>query len=150
MNSPRERGLAMSLTDPSAVEPATEPRRPRVLLVDDHDIGRISLARLLEAMGFDVTAVVDGTSAFQVLGGTPEFDIVLTDVRLPDLDGREIVEVARRLVPTPKIALITGWDVEPDEPRRLGIDWVFLKPLDVQDMVAKLQQATTPHRATGT
>lgn len=137
----------MSLPIPEAVAAGSEARRPRVLLVDDHDIGRKSLARLLEAMGFDVTAVIDGTSAFEKLEKEIGFDYLLTDVRLPDLDGREIVQVARRLVPKPRIALITGWDVEPDESVRLGIDWVFLKPLDVQDMVAKLQQAPPPWRS---
>jgi len=110
-------------------------------VVEDHDVGRRSLARLLEAMGYDVTAVNDGRSALETLNTEPGLDYILTDVRLPDLDGREVVLAARQLVPRPKIALITGWDVEPDEPGRLGIDWVFLKPLDVQEIVSKLQQA---------
>src|SRR5438309_2432265 len=87
------------------------PGRPRVLLVDDHEIGRKSLARLLTLVGFDVTDVNDGTSAFEALRGPGGFDYVLTDVRLPDFDGREVAQAARRLVPTPRIALITGWDV---------------------------------------
>ena len=147
MNRPATTGPAMSLNDPPAAEPGPATRRPRLLLVDDHDLGRKSLARLLEAMGFDVTDVVDGTTAFEMLGAAPKFDYVLTDVRLPDYDGREIVQVARQLVPKPRIALITGWDVEPDESRRLGIDWVFLKPLDVLDIVAKLQEAPPTGRA---
>ena len=123
--------------------------RPRVLLVDDHDVGRKSLAKLLEALGYDVTAVNDGTSALEAMKTSTKPDYVLTDVRLPDFDGREIVHVARKIVPLPRIALITGWDVEPDEPARLGIDWVFLKPLNVQELVAKLQQAPPPHLAAG-
>lgn len=118
--------------------PAT---RPRVLLVDDHDVGRKSLARLLEALGFEVTAVEDGLSALNALEGDPRFDHVLTDVRLPDIDGREVVRAARRLLPPPRTALITGWDVDPDEVTRLGVDWIFLKPLDIQDILAKLQPA---------
>ena len=113
--------------------------RFRLLLVDDHDVGRKSLERLLEAMGFDVTSVADGTSALEALNLEPAFDYLLTDVRLPDLDGREIVEVARRRDPRPMIALITGWDIDPGECERLGIDWLFLKPVNIQDMVAKLQ-----------
>ena len=117
------------------------PPRSRLLLVDDHDVGRKSLARLLEAMGFDVTSVADGTSALHALDIQPDFDFLLTDVRLPDLDGREIVEVARQREPRPLIALITGWDIDPSECERLGIDWLFLKPVNIQDMVAKLQES---------
>ncbi len=125
---------ATSLTEPI-------PARSRLLLVDDHEVGRKSLARLLEAMGFDVTSVADGSSALSALDLGPDFDYLLTDVRLPDLDGREIVHIARQHEPRPLIALITGWDIDPDECDRLGIDWLFLKPVNVQEMVEKLQQS---------
>jgi two-component system, cell cycle response regulator CpdR len=116
-------------------------KNPRVLLVDDHEVGRKSLARLLTLVGFEVMDVNDGKSALEALRGPCKFDYVLTDVRLPDYDGREVVQAARRLVPTPRIALVTGWDVEPDESEQLGIEWVFLKPLNIQEMVAKLRQS---------
>ena len=117
--------------------------RPRILLVDDHDVGRTTLARLLDALGYDVTTARDGAEAQEALAAGPMFDVLLTDVRLPDLDGRELVHVARRVDPRPTIALITGWDVDPDECRRLGVDWLFLKPVDVRDLVAKLRQGPT-------
>jgi CheY-like chemotaxis protein len=127
----------------------SDPSRPRVLLVEDHESGRKSLARLLGLVGFDVTDVNNGTSAFEALRGPGAFDYVLTDVNLPDFDGREVVQAARQLDPTPRIALITGWDVGPDEPERLGVEWVFLKPLNIQEMVAKLRQAPPCQRVPG-
>ena len=117
------------------------PRRPRILVVDDHEVGRRSLARLLEALGYEVISVKDGQSALEAMDTSSTLDYVLTDLRLPDLDGRDVVLAARQRVPAPRIALITGWDVEAEESLRLGIDWVFLKPLDVPDIVAKLRQA---------
>lgn len=117
------------------------PTRSRLLLVDDHEVGRKSLARLLEAIGFDVTSVADGSAALNALHVGPRFDYLFTDVRLPDLDGREIVQVARQYEPRPLIALITGWDIDPDECDRLGIDWLFLKPVNFQEMIAKLQSS---------
>ena len=113
--------------------------RHRLLLVDDHDVGRKSLARLLDALGYDVTAAADGASALKALEIGPRFDYLLTDVRLPDLDGREIVLVARQHDPRLLIALITGWDIDPGECDRLGIDYLFLKPVDIQELVATLQ-----------
>jgi DNA-binding response OmpR family regulator len=114
--------------------------RPRILLVDDHAAGREALSRILKAQGFSVMDVEDGASAFAALKVGPPPDYVLTDLRLPDFDGREVIEVARGLSPLPRIALMTGWDVEPDEKDRLGIDWVFLKPLDIGQIVARLRE----------
>jgi CheY-like chemotaxis protein len=122
------------------IEGAEAPR-PRILVVDDHEVGRKSLARLLGALGYEITAVKDGESAIEAMGREPAFDYVLTDLRLPDLDGREVVLAAHRLLDSARIALITGWDVEPEEKDRLGIDWVFLKPLDIQTIVTKLREA---------
>ena len=123
----------------ATLEPSDATPAARLLLVDDHDVGRRSLSRLLEALGFQVTAAADGAAALEALATGPRFDYLLTDVRLPDLDGREIVEVARRYEPRPVIALITGWDIDPAECTRLGIDHLFLKPVDIQDLIAKLQ-----------
>ena len=98
-------------------------------------------------MGYEITAVKDGESAIAAMELEPTFDYVLTDLRLPDLDGREVVQAAHRLLDSPHIGLITGWDLDPEETDRLGIDWVFLKPLDVQAIVAKLKQCPPPDLA---
>jgi DNA-binding response OmpR family regulator len=118
--------------------------RLRVLLVEDNDAASRGLARLLEAWGYDVTVSHDGTSALRSLETAPPPDFVLTDLRLPDIDGREIAQHARRLVPPPRIALITGWDLEtefPDYYESWGIDWVFPKPLDMTSLIARLRES---------
>lgn len=132
-----------------AVQAKSDRKRPRILVVDDHDAGRKSLARLLDAQGYDVVAVNDGASALAQLQGSARFDHVLTDLRLPDLDGRDVVHAARQLVPLPGIYLITGWDLEPAEIERLNIDSVFQKPLNVHEIVARLQEVSPPDSGTG-
>src|SRR5579883_2072156 len=118
---------------------------PRVLLVDDNEAGNKGLARYLEAQGYEVTTVLDGTSALQVLDSGPPPDFLLTDMRLPDLDGREVAQHASRLVPRPRVALITGWDIEPDARHEAwGIEWVFPKPVDVRELIAKLREPKKP------
>src|SRR4051812_9247417 len=89
--------------------PATKPRR-RLLLVDDNAEGRRALGRLLEIYGYEVTTAGDGTTAIQALHQTPSPEIVLTDLLLPDVDGREIARQAQALVPRPIVIMITGWD----------------------------------------
>jgi CheY-like chemotaxis protein len=128
----------MSSPDPGATPVAF---RPRILLVEDNDAANRGLARILEIQGFEVTAVRDGDAAIRSLQQGPPPDFLLTDLRLPDLDGREIARFAHQLVPPPRIALITGWDLDPDlrGDRSLGIDWVFEKPVDTQALISMLR-----------
>jgi two-component system cell cycle response regulator CpdR len=118
----------------------------RILLVEDNDAASQGLARLLEAWGFNVTITHDGTSALRVLESTPPPDFVLTDLLLPDVDGREIARQAHSLQPAPRIALITGWDIDPEHEdyRSCGIDWIFPKPVDATSLFTRLREALKP------
>jgi DNA-binding response OmpR family regulator len=117
--------------------------RRRVLLVEDNDAAGRSLARLLEAWGFDVTYTHDGTSALQALESAPPPHFLLTDLLLPDVDGREIARQAQLLVPPPRIALITGWDVDADlaDYHAWGFDWIFPKPIDTSCLMSRLRES---------
>lgn len=130
---------------PETGEPPTA-IHPRILLVEDNDAASRGLSRLLSARGYDVQVANTGASALEALQTSPPPDFVLTDMRLPDLDGREVALAARRLVPVPRIALITGWDLDRDghDFAAWGIDWVFTKPLDVQELVARLREGALP------
>lgn len=136
------------MTEPET--PAVEPTpRRTVLLVEDNEAAGKGLAKLLDAYGFDVRVAPDGSSALAVLVAGPPPDFLLTDLQLPDLDGRDVARRARALVPPLRVALITGWDLPSDssEVARWGIDWVFAKPLDVRALVAKLRESSVPHAA---
>jgi two-component system cell cycle response regulator CpdR len=115
----------------------------RILLVEDNCAASQGLARLLEAWGFHVTVTHDGTSALRALESTPPPDFVLTDLLLPDVDGREIARHAHSLEPTPRIALITGWDIDPEQEdfRSCGIDWIFSKPVDATSLITRLRES---------
>ncbi len=131
----------MPHTDPiSLVTPSGDPRR-RILLVDDNVEGCRALARLLEFYDFEVITAGNGTAALQILRSGPTPDVVLTDMILPDLDGREISREAHALQPTPLVVMITGWDFgsEPLDHKLWGIDHVYLKPLDVSSLVTLLK-----------
>jgi CheY-like chemotaxis protein len=123
-----------------------DPARPRVLLVDDNVEGRRALERILEIQGFDATAVADGAAAREALRQGPPFDVVLTDLILPDTDGREVAREARAACPGAFIALITGWSFEADlrDIASHGIDQVYFKPLDVSELVQILRRRGAP------
>ena len=90
---------------------------------------------------------LDGTSALEALRQAPPPDFVLTDLLLPDLDGREVAREARGSSPAPTIALITGWvgRPRPGRERAWGVDYVFLKPLNVRELL-ELLDAHAPGR----
>ncbi len=116
----------------------------RVLIVEDSKAGLQALGRLLNAQGYEVTQAMDGHSATEALASKGPFDVVLVDLMLPDGDGREICRMARdQFTPPPITALITGWTVEPDDAEfeRWGIDHLFLKPFEIQDLLTRLRSA---------
>lgn len=118
----------------------------RVLLVEDNEATRRGLTRLLEGYGFLVLAASDGTSALRLLGESPPPDVVITDMRLPDLDGRDVARQASGLTPRPRIALMTGWDVDEERDGLMawGIDSVFKKPVSMESLFAMLGVTLRP------
>lgn len=113
----------------------------RVLLVEDDPDSREAMSMLLSMNGFDVTSVECGAAAVRAFGGG-RFDLVLTDLDLPDFNGWEVARKLKHLEPSLPVALITGWSValETDELRRRGIDLILKKPLDPRLLVGQLAQ----------
>lgn len=65
--------------------------------------------------------------------------MLLTDLRLPDLDGRELARSVRQFGSVRLILMITGWDLDPDQSHEAwGIDHVFTKPVDLAVLVARI------------
>ena len=119
---------------------------PRVLVVDDHPEARESLARYLRIKGFRVSEATDGRSALEAVRTEPSFSVVLVDLSLPDVDGREVGREVRRLSPDTRCMLVTGWSLEPEEYESWGIDRLFTKPVDLAELCRVLAEAT-PNRS---
>ena len=83
--------------------PGASPAR-RVLLVEDNVAASKGMTKLLEAYGFEVTTAYDGASALEALATGRPPDFVLTDLQLPDLDGREVARQAPARAPPPRRA----------------------------------------------
>jgi two-component system C4-dicarboxylate transport response regulator DctD len=82
-------------------------RRPRVLLVDDEEMIRLSIEQTLDLAGIDVTAFASAEAALPAIGRDYP-GIVVTDVRLPARDGLELLADIRRRDPELPVVLITG------------------------------------------
>jgi len=113
--------------------------RGSVLVVDDEVASRESLADVLTDEGYDVTRAVDGKEASALLQ-TAEFDLVLTDLRMPEIDGVMLLREVRRLCPQTLVILMTAYaSVETAvEALRQGAHDYMIKPLVYEDVLAKV------------
>lgn len=122
----------------------------RLLLVEDDDAIADPLVEGLGREGFDVDRVGTGAAAL----GAPAADLVLLDLGLPDLDGREVCRRMRRASATP-IIVVTARDDEVDQVMLLemGADDYVVKPFRFRELVARiravLRRAESPAPSAG-
>lgn len=116
--------------------------KPSVLLVDDEDRFRTTLAKMLAFEGLEVGAAASGEAALEELKARP-YDVVLLDVRMPGLSGVETLREIRKLSPLTEVIVLTGHASLEDalEIIRLGgFDYLF-KPCPIEDLLAKIESA---------
>ncbi|HNH63236.1 MAG TPA: sigma 54-interacting transcriptional regulator [Thauera aminoaromatica] len=122
---------------------ATAAAAPARLLVvdDDADLLRL-LAMRLQATGYDV-ATADSVTAARSRLGMERFDLVVSDVRLPDGDGLALFEDIRRQHPALPVILLTAHGTIPDavEATALGVAGYLTKPFDSQALLQGIRQA---------
>ena len=112
----------------------------RILLVDDDENLRQALQKTLESMGHQVLPAQNGRVGHELFLKTP-VDVVISDIRMPEMDGLELTRLikAHRAVP---IILITGFAeiIETHQAHELGVDEFLAKPFERQDLVDALQR----------
>ena len=81
--------------------------QPHILLIDDEKIALLNLTHVLEQEGYRVTACLNGESGLQAMQETP-FDLVLTDLRMPGIDGMEVLQHIKAATPDVQVIMITG------------------------------------------
>ena len=80
----------------------------RILLAEDDPVMREYLTRALERSGYAVTAVDRGTAAMPLIE-TEHFDLLLTDIVMPEMDGIELAQKASEIAPDMRVMFITGF-----------------------------------------
>jgi len=80
-----------------------------ILLVEDDDVVRHLTVEVLHEFGYQVQALRDGPSALDRLRSDQPFALLMSDIGLPGMDGRELVEAARRLRPTLPVLFASGY-----------------------------------------
>ncbi len=130
-------------------EPAQ--RRPQaVLLVDNSPFFRNMLTPVLQAAGYAVTAAGSARDALALFGEGRQFDVVITDVEMPDVDGFELAETLRadaRTAELPVIGLSSAVSAEAIERGRRAGFHDYVAKFDRQGLIAALKEQSELNRA---
>ncbi|MGA6924137.1 MAG: response regulator, partial [Desulfosarcina sp.] len=120
------------------------PHTRRVLLVDDEDRFAMQMRILLEKRHFQVVTAGDGLQALDLIAAQP-FDAVVMDIRMPTMDGLTALGRIQEKQPAPAVIMLTGHATLETgiEALRQGAFDYLMKPCDIEDLVAKLNQACT-------
>ena len=121
----------------------------RILLAEDDRVMREYLTRALERSGYAVSAVDRGTAAIPLLESEP-FDLLLTDIVMPEMDGIELARVAAEMVPNLRVMFITGFAaVTLKAGREMPNARVLSKPFHLRDLVAEVDRVFEMGSASG-
>ena len=109
----------------------------RVLVAEDDLEMRQVVREVLEAAGFEVHEASSGVALLAQLAEDGDFDLVVTDVRLPWISGEHVVRMARRAGFTMPVLIMTAYADETLEARLDGVPDVIVleKPFDLQELV---------------
>lgn len=112
----------------------------RILLAEDDDTAREAFALALAAAGHEVTAAADGIEAMRHFVGDA-FDVLLTDIVMPAMDGIELAKQARRRFPDLKVVLMSGYEgvAEDAEPMVADAARIVVKPLAIATLIAEIE-----------
>lgn len=112
----------------------------KILLAEDDRSMREYLARALERVGYAVTAVGCGTEAMPLLHAE-SFDLLLTDIVMPEMDGIELAQKASVVDPSIRVMFITGFAAVALQSGRTAPEAKMLsKPFHLKDLVAEVDR----------
>ena len=124
-------------------------RRPQILVVDDEPQIQRFLKPALGAAGYDVIRAMDGAEGLAAVR-THAPDVIVLDLGLPDLDGKEVISLMRRQVETPIIVLSArGEEAEKIAALDRGADDYVAKPFGIGELLARIRVALRANGAAG-
>ena len=112
----------------------------RILLAEDEQVMREYLARALERSGYEVVAVDSGTAAAPLLEAE-RFDLLLTDIIMPEMDGIQLAQYCNMVSPTTDVRFITGFSgVALRAGASIPNAKILAKPFHLKDLVLEVER----------
>ena len=118
--------------------------KPNLLIVDDEPVARQSLSDILKLEGYAVSAVANGQAAVEYIR-THSIDLMIVDLKMPGMDGLEVVQVANQVSPETEVIILTahGSTESAIQALRLRIHDYLLKPASPGQVVASVKKGLT-------
>jgi DNA-binding NtrC family response regulator len=115
---------------------------PKILVVDDEKHIRDSCIKLLQRKRFEAQGAADGTEALEKIG-KENYDLVLLDIRMPGMDGIEVLRRAKVIVPNLLVLILTGHGTldTANEAMGLGAVGFIRKPISIDDLAENIDVA---------
>jgi len=138
--------------DRDAEDGAAEVRPLQILCIDDEPPLRDLLAEMLEADGHTVVAAESGEAGLRAFAAASArgggFDVVITDLGMPGMDGREVARALKAESPDTPVILLTGWGARVGREREAvaGFDAIVTKPPRLDELAGALMRATQRRR----
>ena len=129
----------------AARRPSLEGRR--ILVVDSDEQVRAAAHALLERSGCTVETARDGAEAVSMVraGGAGAYDAIISDIRLPDMSGHQLLLRLQEILNPVPLILMTGFGYDPGhsivKARQAGIDLVLFKPFRIDQLVDTVEKA---------
>ncbi|HAL56488.1 MAG TPA: hypothetical protein DCP63_08435 [Bacteroidetes bacterium] len=116
-------------------------QKNRILVVDDEDALRTVLSSELEGEGYKVASAADGAEAISILKNQA-FDLILLDIKMPNVDGFEVLRFVKETHPETKVIMLTGFaDLKNAiESKKLGAEDFVSKPYDLVDLLTTVER----------
>ncbi|MFC1716260.1 sigma-54-dependent transcriptional regulator [Candidatus Poribacteria bacterium] len=114
-----------------------------ILIVDDHEPTLEAMSEVLSLQGYEVVSTSSGKEALRMMQKQP-FDVILTDLKMPDVDGMEILETATNMDSQPRVIMITAYGSvdKAVEAMRAGAETFIEKPIkDINELREKVSKA---------
>jgi PAS domain S-box-containing protein len=128
--------------DETAAPPAPSAGSGTVLVLEDEEVVRLIIVEVLEELGFDVLVAADGPSGLELIEASPAIDLLITDIGLPGLNGRQVAEAARLTRSTLKILFMTGYAEAAAMSEGFlapGMEMIT-KPFAIENLAARVRQ----------
>lgn len=113
----------------------------RILLAEDDEVMRQYLTRALEKNGYEVESADRGTTAYAMLQAGEAFDLLLTDIVMPEMDGIELAQKAAIIAPGMRVMFITGFSaVSLKANQTMPTARILSKPFHLRDLVMEVDR----------
>lgn len=119
---------------------------PTVLLVDDDELVRETVAGMLADRGYEVLKAVHGREALGMLSRNPNIEAIILDIMMPEMEGIEALREIRKGWPKMPVIMISGgdrsgWTDALDMASKLGADRTLPKPFTPSQLIAEVEGA---------